>query len=48
MLSIAAPGGSYWYAITLLSPLAGSYYLKKGDREEEVTPVYLPPHSRVF
>lgn len=35
VLSIAAPGGSYWYALTLLAPAAGSYYLKKGDREEE-------------
>ena len=36
VLSIAAPGGSYWYGLTLLSPLAGSYYLNQGDREEEV------------
>ncbi len=39
MLSIAAPfGGSWWYGITLISPAAGAYYLRKGDREEEVEP----------
>ena len=37
MLSIAAPfGGSYWYALTLLSPLAGGYYWQRGSRVEEV------------
>ena len=36
MLSIAAPfGGSYWYGLTALSPLAGLYYFQKGTREEE-------------
>ncbi len=38
MLSIAAPfGGNLWYLITLISPAAGAYYLRKGDRVEEVT-----------
>lgn len=37
MLSIAAPfGGNLWYLITLISPAAGAYYLRKGDRQEEV------------
>ncbi len=37
VLSIAAPfGGSYWYALTLLSPLAGGYYWQRGSRVEEV------------
>eukprot|EP00208_Stichococcus_sp_RCC1054_P002242 CAMPEP_0206135262 /NCGR_PEP_ID=MMETSP1473-20131121/592_1 /ASSEMBLY_ACC=CAM_ASM_001109 /TAXON_ID=1461547 /ORGANISM="Stichococcus sp, Strain RCC1054" /LENGTH=295 /DNA_ID=CAMNT_0053527063 /DNA_START=289 /DNA_END=1176 /DNA_ORIENTATION=+ len=36
VLSIAAPfGGNWWYGITLISPAAGAYYLRKGDREEE-------------
>lgn len=36
VLSIAAPfGGSYWYGLTALSPLAGLYYFQKGTREEE-------------
>ena len=36
VLSIAAPfGGNYWYGITLISPAAGVYYLRKGDRQEE-------------
>ncbi|KAL3158328.1 hypothetical protein ABBQ38_010570 [Trebouxia sp. C0009 RCD-2024] len=36
VLSIAAPfGGSYWYALTALSPLAGIYYWQKGSRIEE-------------
>lgn len=36
VLSIAAPfGGSYWYALTALSPLAGIYYWQKGSRVEE-------------
>lgn len=40
VLSIAAPfGGNWWYGITLISPAAGAYYLRKGDREEEVTTV---------
>jgi len=37
VLSIAAPfGGSYWYALTLLSPLADGYYWQRGSRVEEV------------
>lgn len=28
--------GSWWYALTLLSPLAGVYYFQKGERQEEV------------
>ena len=36
VLSIAAPfGGSYWYGLTALSPLAGIYYWQKGSRVEE-------------
>lgn len=36
VLSIAVPfGGNWWYAMTLLSPLAGVYYLQKGTRNEE-------------
>lgn len=36
VLSIAAPfGGNYWYGLTLLSPLAGGYYWKRGSREEQ-------------
>lgn len=36
VLSIAAPfGGSYWYGLTLLSPLAGAYYWNRGSREEQ-------------
>jgi Cofactor assembly of complex C subunit B len=38
VLSIAAPfGGNLWYLITLISPAAGAYYLRKGDRQEEVS-----------
>ena len=37
VLSIAAPfGGNVWYGLTAFSPLAGVYYLQKGDRQEEV------------
>ena len=37
VLSIAAPfGGNWWYGLTWLAPLAGYYYLQKGDRQEEV------------
>ena len=36
VLSIAAPGGSAWYALTALSPLAGVYYWQRGERDEEV------------
>ena len=36
VLSIAAPfGGSYWYGLTALSPLAGGYYWQRGSRTEE-------------
>ena len=36
VLSIAAPfGGSYWYGLTALSPLAGYYYWQRGSRQEE-------------
>lgn len=48
VLSIAVPfGGNWWYAMTLLSPLAGVYYLQKGTRDEEfaVGPASVPyPH----
>jgi Cofactor assembly of complex C subunit B len=44
VLSIAAPfGGSNWYWLTLLSPLAGAYYLQKGNRQEEVCIAGAPP-----
>ncbi len=39
VLSIAAPfglGGNAWYGLTSFSPLAGVYYLQKGNRQEEV------------
>jgi hypothetical protein len=43
VLSIAAPfGGNWWYGITLISPAAGAYYLRKGDREEEVPAISSP------
>ena len=33
VLSIAAPwGGNWWYALTLISPAAGAYYMQKADR----------------
>jgi hypothetical protein len=36
VLSIAAPfGGNWWYLITLISPAAGAYYLRQGNRQEE-------------
>jgi hypothetical protein len=36
VLSIAAPvGGSNWYWLTALSPLAGVYYWQKATRQEE-------------
>ncbi len=36
VLSIAAPwGGSAWYGLTALSPVAGYYYFTKGTREED-------------
>jgi hypothetical protein len=38
VLSIAAPiagHGEWWYALTVLSPLAGLYYWQRGDRDEE-------------
>ena len=49
VLSIAAPfGGSYWYGLTALSPLAGLYYFQKGTREEEcaVRSVGCLPHTQ--
>ena len=49
MLSIAAPfGGSYWYGLTALSPLAGLYYFQKGTREEEcaVRSARCPAHTQ--
>ena len=37
MLSIALPfGGSKWYLLTGLSPLAGVYYWQRGTRQEEI------------
>ena len=37
MLSIAVPfGGSKWYLLTGLSPLAGVYYWQRGTRQEEI------------
>jgi hypothetical protein len=37
VLNIAVPGpGSFWYAITLLSPFAGVYYQQKADRRERI------------
>lgn len=37
VLSIAAPwGGNWWYALCLISPAAGTYYMKNADRQEEV------------
>jgi len=38
VLSTAAPfglGGSYWYGLTALSPLAGLYYWQRATRQEE-------------
>jgi hypothetical protein len=35
VLSIAAPGGSAWYALTAISPAAGFYYMKNAERTEE-------------
>jgi len=38
VLSIAAPiagHGEWWYALMVLSPLAGLYYWQRGDRDEE-------------
>ncbi len=37
VLSIAVPfGGSKWYLLTALSPLAGVYYWQRGTRMEEI------------
>mmetsp|Transcript_40441 Transcript_40441/g.114514 ORF Transcript_40441/g.114514 Transcript_40441/m.114514 type:complete len:283 (+) Transcript_40441:119-967(+) len=37
VLSIVAPwGGNYWYGISLLSPLAGSYYMERATRTEKM------------
>lgn len=37
VLSIAVPfGGSKWYLLTGLSPLAGVYYWQRGTRQEEI------------
>eukprot|EP00890_Picochlorum_soloecismus_P002540 jgi/Picsp_1/3287/NSC_06127-R1_protein len=36
VLSIAAPfGGNWWYALCLISPAAGAYYLRNAERTEE-------------
>jgi len=36
VLSIAAPwGGNWWYLMTLISPAAGTYYMKNAERTEE-------------
>lgn len=36
MLSIAAPwGGQWWYALCLISPAAGVYYLQNANRKEQ-------------
>lgn len=36
VLSIAAPwGGNWWYALCLISPAAGTYYLQNANRKEE-------------
>lgn len=37
VLTIVAPwGGQWWYGISLLSPVAGRYYLDRADRVEQV------------
>jgi hypothetical protein len=36
VLSIAVPsGGNWWYLLCLISPAAGTYYLRNADRTEE-------------
>lgn len=46
VLSIAAPfGGNWWYLLTLISPAAGAYYLRKGDRQEEVLMTFDAVHT---
>jgi Cofactor assembly of complex C subunit B len=32
VLSIAAPGGAFWYSLVLLTPLAPWYYYRNADR----------------
>jgi hypothetical protein len=34
--SIALPGGDAWYALALVSPLSGKYYLDNAGRKEQV------------
>merc|ERR1712205_274957 len=34
--SIALPGGNAWYALALISPLSGKYYLDNAGRKESV------------
>ena len=49
VLSIAAPfGGSYWYALTALSPLAGIYYWQRGSRTEEFAVRFKVLHAAIF
>mmetsp|Transcript_28514 Transcript_28514/g.50939 ORF Transcript_28514/g.50939 Transcript_28514/m.50939 type:complete len:289 (-) Transcript_28514:346-1212(-) len=37
VLTIVAPwGGNWWYGLSALSPLAGAYYLERGERVEQV------------
>jgi hypothetical protein len=34
--SIALPGGNLWYAMALVSPLSGTYYMNNAERKEEM------------
>jgi len=34
--SIALPGGNAWYALALVSPLSGSYYMENAGRKEQM------------
>lgn len=34
--SIALPGGNLWYAMALISPLSGSYYMDNAGRKEQM------------
>jgi len=37
VLTIVAPwGGNWWYGLSALSPMAGAYYLDRGERIEQV------------